>query len=190
MIEDMYAVMQRISEIKKRFGLQRREVLPGPERSFQQETEQRLQETKSQETKQIEPKPAAEKYSVGQIKDLVQIYAKKMGVPVSLINAVIEKESGFNQYAVSVKGAKGLMQLMPEVMRQVNVSNPFVPEENIRGGIAHLKRLLVKYDWDYKKALAAYNAGEGVVDSRGIPPYRETREYIRKVIDAYVQNSE
>jgi soluble lytic murein transglycosylase-like protein len=190
MIEDMYAVMQRINEIKKRFGLQQRAVLPGAERSFEKETEQRLKETMSQETKQIERKPTAEKYSVGQIKDLVQIYAKKMGVPVSLINAVIEKESGFNQYAVSVKGAKGLMQLMPEVMRQVGVSNPFVPEENIRGGIANLKRLLMKYDWDYKKALAAYNAGENVVDTRGIPPYRETREYIRKVIDAYVQNSE
>ena len=92
--------------------------------------------------------------------------------------------------AVSSKGAKGLMQLMPTTIKELGISNPFSVHENILGGVSVLKRLLEKYDWDYKKALAAYNAGETVVDKEGgVPRYNETQNYIKKVINAYLENS-
>jgi soluble lytic murein transglycosylase-like protein len=99
------------------------------------------------------------------------------------INSVIRAESGFNNRAVSKKGAQGLMQLMPQTASQLGVANSFDPNANVEGGTKYLRALLEKYNFDVNKALAAYNAGPKRVDQyRGVPPYYETQAYIARII--------
>lgn len=99
-----------------------------------------------------------------------------------LVRAVIQVESNYDPFAVSPKGAQGLMQLMPATARTLDVANAFRPVENIEAGVRHLKALLVKFGGQVGPALAAYNAGAGaVIKYGGVPPYRETTEYVAKV---------
>jgi soluble lytic murein transglycosylase-like protein len=117
--------------------------------------------------------------------DLIRQNAERHGVSADLVRAVIQAESGFNPYAVSPKGAMGLMQLMPATARDLGVHNPFHPGENIRGGVAYLAGLLTRFDQDVERALAAYNAGAARVDQyHGVPPYRETQNYVKKITGA------
>jgi soluble lytic murein transglycosylase-like protein len=102
------------------------------------------------------------------------------------INSVIRAESGFNNRAVSKKGAQGLMQLMPRTASQLGVANSFDPNANVEGGTKYLRELLEKYNYDVPKALAAYNAGSRRVDQyHGVPPYFETQTYVAKIIRDY-----
>jgi hypothetical protein len=102
------------------------------------------------------------------------------------INSVIRAESGFNNRAVSKKGAQGLMQLMPKTASQLGVANSFDPNANVEGGTKYLRELLEKYNYDVPKALAAYNAGSRRVDQyHGVPPYFETQTYVAKIIRDY-----
>jgi soluble lytic murein transglycosylase-like protein len=120
--------------------------------------------------------------SVSLYDDLIERHAADHGVRPELVRAVIQVESGFNARARSVKGAMGLMQLMPATASELGVSNPWDPSENIRGGVAYLAGLLRRFN-DERLALAAYNAGPGAVERYGleVPPYRETQEYVRKI---------
>ena len=102
------------------------------------------------------------------------------------MRALVKVESNFNPNAVSRKGAMGLMQLMPQTARQLNLTNPFNPEQNVDAGVRHLKQLLESYGGDVRLSLAAYNAGSGAVArSSGIPRYAETRNYVRKITELY-----
>ncbi len=117
---------------------------------------------------------------------LVDLASDRHQVDADFILSVIRAESGFNPRAQSPKGAQGLMQLMPETALELGVRNPFEPGANIDGGTKYLRDLLLQYHGDVAKALAAYNAGPlRVSQYGGVPPYRETRAYIRRVINDY-----
>jgi soluble lytic murein transglycosylase-like protein len=113
-------------------------------------------------------------------------HARQFGVDPRLVKAVITVESNYNPAAVSSKGARGLMQLMPGTAQRFNVADVHDPEENIRGGVAYLAILQRLFNHDLTRVLAAYNAGEGaVLRHGGIPPYAETQMYVRKALTVY-----
>ena len=115
--------------------------------------------------------------------DLIGSSARRHGVSPSLVAAVVKAESGFNPMAQSRAGAKGLMQLMDDTARSLGVSRVFDPAQNIEGGVRFLASLLTRFGGDPNLALAAYNAGAGAVEKYGgIPPYRETRDYVSRVL--------
>ncbi len=117
---------------------------------------------------------------------MIEEFSEKYGIESALVKAVIRAESGFNSYAVSRKGAKGLMQLMPQTAAQWDVMDVFNPRENIEGGVRHLKHLLETFGNNLALSLAAYNAGkEAVIHNRSIPPYDETRNFVREVLRYY-----
>jgi soluble lytic murein transglycosylase-like protein len=117
------------------------------------------------------------------LNSLVRRTASQLDVEPELIYAVIRQESGYDPYAVSHKGAKGLMQLMPATAKRFGVKDVFDPAENVQGGVKYLRQLLDRYDGDRRLALAAYNAGEGAVDRfGGVPPYRETQDYVDRIV--------
>ncbi|MFB3817756.1 MAG: lytic transglycosylase domain-containing protein [Candidatus Methylomirabilales bacterium] len=119
----------------------------------------------------------------GQYADLIDQIAAQHAVDPQLVRAIIRVESNFEPLAISRKGAQGLMQLMPATAGRFAVGNPFDPAENIRGGVRYLRTLLDMFPGKLSLALAAYNAGENaVLKHRGIPPYRETQDYVARVL--------
>jgi soluble lytic murein transglycosylase-like protein len=121
------------------------------------------------------------------IDHLIKINADRFGVDPYLVFCVIEQESQFKTFARSPKGAQGLMQLMPGTARRLGVRRPYDPAENIMGGTRYLKELMMMFNGRVDLVLASYNAGEGAVMKygRNVPPYRETREYVKKIGKRY-----
>ncbi|MFM1848077.1 MAG: hypothetical protein RL417_1551 [Pseudomonadota bacterium] len=123
------------------------------------------------------------RHTVSKYEAAIAVAANAHRVPIPLVKAVMHVESAFNAAAISRKGAMGLMQLMPETARDMGVKSPLDPTENIRGGVKYLAFLLSRYGGDKVKSIAAYNAGPGAVDKYGgIPPFAETRQYVRDVL--------
>lgn len=115
---------------------------------------------------------------------LIQKISYQYNIDPALVKAVIKTESNFDPHAVSKKGARGLMQLMPDTIRNLNVYDPFHPRDNINGGVKFLKQLLARFNHNLPLTLAAYNAGpEAVEQYDGIPPYQETQQYVRRVLN-------
>jgi len=120
------------------------------------------------------------------LNEVVNIASAAYHLDPDLVNSVIHAESGFNAHAVSPKGARGLMQLMPGTASQLGVNDSFDPQANVTGGSRYLRELLERYDFDLVKALAAYNAGPDRVEQyRGVPPFRETRAYVARIVHEY-----
>lgn len=118
--------------------------------------------------------------------EIIDTFASKYDVDSDFIKAIIKRESNFNPKATSKKGAMGLMQLMPSTAKSLGVINAYNPWENIDGGVKHLSGLLKTYNGDKKLALAAYNAGGGAVKKYGgIPPYKETQNYVKSIMADY-----
>jgi len=118
-----------------------------------------------------------------EIDSLISAVAARYGVSEELIAAIIEAESEFNPRAVSRTGARGLMQLMPKTAAILGVGDPFDPRENIEGGVRHLRSLMDRFDGNLPLVLAAYNAGDrAVIRHGGVPPYRETRRYVNRIL--------
>ena len=121
---------------------------------------------------------------------IIKIAAARYQVDPSMVKAIILAESSYNPKAVSKVGARGLMQLMPATAKELGVKDSFDPEQNIHGGVKYFKQMLVQFDGDVKLALAAYNAGCGrVLEYRGIPPFKDTQNYIKKVLEYHQQYS-
>jgi soluble lytic murein transglycosylase len=132
----------------------------------------------------LEPSPARVPRSVA-YDGLIGAAARRHQVQPALVKAVVAAESNFDPRAVSRKGARGLMQLMPETAAELGVADPLRPEENLRGGTRYLRAMLDRYG-ETPLALAAYNAGPAAVDRYGgIPPYAETRDYVQRVLTYY-----
>jgi len=130
-------------------------------------------------------------FSQQEIDAAIDQAAARHNVDPSLVRAVIKVESNFNPNAVSRKGAMGLMQLMPQTARKLNVSNPFDPEQNVDAGVRQLKQLMENYGGDVKLTLAAYNAGPGAVArSAGVPHYAETRQYVKRITQLYYSGTD
>lgn len=138
-----------------------------------------------QEGLAISPRPRAVVPTERDYDRLIAQTGRRHGVHPALVKAVIAAESNFEPTAVSHAGAQGMMQLMPATAAELGVERPFGVVENIDGGVRYLRALLEKYG-DVKRALAAYNAGPGTVDRYGgIPPYRETQAYVKRVLEYY-----
>jgi soluble lytic murein transglycosylase-like protein len=191
MIEDVYRVMSRINDIRSRFGLNPPSIQPEKKEKTAASFESHLEDSKGLSAATHTDSRAKREMSVDEINSLAEKIAVREGVSPTLVQKIIKAESDYDVDAVSAKGAMGLMQLMPNSAEEFGVADPFSPDDNITGGVKMLKKLINSYQGDYNKAVAAYNAGKTAVDrNNGEAPYAETRDYVRKVIDAVNSDKE
>jgi soluble lytic murein transglycosylase len=136
------------------------------------------------------PAPASAHPGASWMTGYVDRFSRANDLPPALVHAIIKAESNGQRKAVSRKGAKGVMQLMPFTSKRMRVADPFDPIENIEGGVRYIKELLVTFEGNLTNTVAAYNAGPAAVRKYGgVPPYQETRLYVRRVMDLYRQYS-
>jgi hypothetical protein len=139
---------------------------------------------------QADPPKPPEVPVAGPYAELIRVAAAKYSLDPLLLSSVMATESNFNPRAISPKNAQGLMQLMPETSSRMMVRNPFDPAQNIDGGAAYLKQMLTRFSGNVELALAAYNAGpDRVIQYGGVPPFRETQDYVRRVTKRLKENT-
>lgn len=192
-ISSLDITLRRINQIEQQFSVldknQEKTV-----NSFAKELDKAVAKTEEKSVEKTEEnklpeltinKMSTKTNALPDFNSIIKTQAAKTGVDENLLKAVIKTESGFNPNARSHVGAMGLMQLMPKTAESLGVVDPYNPQQNIEGGSKYLKKLLSKYNGNKEMALAAYNAGPGAVDKYGgIPPYKETQNYVKKVLSA------
>ena len=181
-LDSVTGVLQRISDIEKRIGMQ-------PEMPHQNQFGTELEKAmKAQQVRQGEEagfQHSSSGTGGSDIDNMIRTAADKYNVDPSLLSAIAETESNYNQSAVSSAGAVGIMQLMPDTAASLGV-NPYDAQQNVEGGAKYLQGLLNTFGGDVRKAVAAYNAGPNAVkEYNGVPPYKETQNYVDKVLDLY-----
>ena len=174
------AIESDFKKILEEKNKQTNETAPTPLAALEEDIEPKIKEA-------IELKSKIDlKSQSTNIDELVQTFSDKYGIDGDFIKAIIKQESGFNPNATSKKGAMGLMQLMPKTAESLGVLDAYNPSQNIEGGVKYLKTLLDKYNNNHELALAAYNAGPTAVQKYGgIPPYKETRNYVNSIMSTY-----
>ena len=189
--QNVQHIMQRINEIEERFGLMQQNAaarVQGP--TFQEALSKEMDKGKTNPAPAEIGSDAASNKKIaaspgGDTAQMIEEAALKYNVNPRLVSAVAETESNFNQGAVSDAGAVGIMQLMPQTAAGLGV-NPYDKQQNIEGGAKYLKQMLDTFGGDVRKAVAAYNAGaQAVKEYNGVPPYKETQNYVDKVLDLY-----
>ena len=177
-------VMQRIAAIESRFGIHTVQAPAGFQSMLKTEMAKDSGSTRKTAEKGAAAGTAADS-SAAATNAMILSAAQKYQVDPKLVSAIAETESSYHQSAVSDAGAVGVMQLMPDTAAALGV-NPYDEAQNIDGGTRQIKQLLESFGGDVKKAVAAYNAGaQAVKDYNGVPPYRETQDYVDKVLDLY-----
>lgn len=179
------AVIGRIVDIEERIGLHRKPIAKGFHEMLTGEYGKSTS-PKIHKKGRIEPQVKMQEVINPQnTMAIIEQASKKHHVDPKLVSAVAQTESAFNQNAISATGAIGVMQLMPDTARELGV-NPYNLKENIEGGTKYLKNMLDTFNGDVTKAVAAYNAGPNAVKAyQSVPPYKETQEYVEKVLDIY-----
>lgn len=193
-IEGLNSIIHRIDELNMRFGINTANYQENVNKTVatggvEQEKPQRLENgsfaTELDKAMSMEYRGAVGLNISGDTNSLIKEAAARYQVDPRLVAAVAQTESGGNQEAVSPAGAVGVMQLMPETAAGLGV-NPYDKRQNIEGGAKYLRQMMDTFGGDVQKAVAAYNAGpQAVKEYNGIPPYRETQDYVNKVLDIY-----
>ncbi len=193
-IEGLNSIIHRIEELNMRFGINTANYQENVNKTaatggVEQEKPQRLENgsfaTELDKAMSMESRGAVGLNISGDTNSLIKEAAARYQVDPRLVAAVAQTESGGNQEAVSPAGAVGVMQLMPETAAGLGV-NPYDKRQNIEGGAKYLRQMMDTFGGDVQKAVAAYNAGpQAVKEYNGIPPYRETQDYVNKVLDIY-----
>lgn len=193
-IEGLNSIIHRIDELNMRFGINTANYQENVNKTaaaggIEQEKPQRLENgsfaTELDKAMSMESRGAVGLNISGDTNSLIKEAAARYQVDPRLVAAVAQTESGGNQEAVSPAGAVGVMQLMPETAAGLGV-NPYDKRQNIEGGAKYLRQMMDTFGGDVQKAVAAYNAGpQAVKEYNGIPPYRETQDYVNKVLDIY-----
>lgn len=194
--QDIDRVISRIEEIRRRFGYKKKLYYPSFESIYNRAMDKNVNNNQNKkeldknrasgksDNKQVNKPEVKNNSNYSSTEEIIKKASEKYKIPDELIKAVIKQESNFNEKAVSNKGAMGLMQLMPDTAKLLNVGNPFDIEENIFGGTKYLRDLIDLYNGNLNKALAAYNAGPSRVNN-GIPEIPETKNFISSVIEYY-----
>ena len=181
MTVSLQMTLQRINAIERQFAaLSMQTSLPAPENAKTDSDFQKILDKKIESTKNSEPVAREE------IDKLIEEYSAKNNLDKDFVKSVVRHESGFNVNATSKCGAMGLMQLMPSTAESLGVTNAYDAEQNIAGGTKYLKGLMDRFDNNKELALAAYNAGPNAVKKySGIPPYKETQNYVKNIMKTY-----
>jgi soluble lytic murein transglycosylase-like protein len=188
MLEGMTSALSRIEEIRARFKNQQPNGIVNVAPHYNAETpsnySNKVSFKQAMSNTQIKTKIAGKVEAASAYDAIIEEKCSQYGVNPALVKSVIQAESGFRANAVSQAGAMGLMQLMPRTARGYGLSDPFDPEQNIDAGVRYLKGQLDRFDGSKELALAAYNAGPGNVIKYGrkVPPFRETQNYVNKVL--------